>query len=151
MGLTAFLQGTLDLVFFGLFDIIMAIVLSPEQKAAAMKMAGADLQFLLDRKMVPEDMQAVLYHIGVVTVEAFAVLAKNQGELEEILETNFGVDMKKLEDKVKAGRVVTAWLAAKARATKQADLEGDCEVRRVPKDMSVTDLSAMRAAFERKY
>ena len=127
------------------------ITLTDVQKEAAMKVASSDLLFLFDRKQVPEDVQAVFYHIGVTSVEALAVLVKSQEELEELLGTYFGMDMKNLVDKVKSGKVVTAWLASKARAAKQADMEGDCEVRKVPKDMSVGDMAAMRNAFERKF
>jgi len=125
--------------------------LTPDQKAAAMKAAASDLAFLFDRKQVPEDVQAVFYHIGVTTVEAFSVLVKDQAEIEEMLGTHFGLDMKNLLDKVKAGKVITAWLAAKARSAKQVEVEGDCEARRVPKDLPVGDMAAMRIAYEKKY
>ena len=136
-------------VFVYLF-VMAAIVLSAEQKEAALKSASSDLAFLFDRKQVPEELQAVFYHIGVTNVEGFAVLAKNQEDLEELLGTHFGLDVKSLPDRIKASKVITAWLAAKARASKQAETEGDCEVRRVPKDTSVGDMAAMRTAFERK-
>jgi len=127
------------------------ISLTDAQKEIALKSAASDLQFLFDRKQVPEDVQAVFYHIGVTSVEALAVLVKNQDELEGMLGTYFGFDLKELPDKVKAGKVVSAWLAAKVRAAKQADMEGDCEARRVPKDMPSSDMTAMRRSYEKKY
>jgi len=143
----------LQLAVSHLFDFVMAsvITLTDAQKEAAMKVASSDLQFLFDRKQVSEEVQAVFYHIGVTTVEAFAVLVKNQDELEEMLGNYFGLNLKDLPDKVKSGKVVAAWMAAKVRAAKQADMEGDCEARRVPKDVPSSDMTAMRRSYEKKY
>ena len=64
-------KAPLLLQFFHVFG--MAIVITADEKAAAFKGAGADLVFLMDKKQVDEDTQAKLYHIGVTTVEQFAV------------------------------------------------------------------------------
>ena len=47
--------------------------------------------------------------------------------------------------------MVVAWISAKARATKQAELDGECEARKVPKDIGTSDISAMRKAFEKAW
>ena len=130
---------------------IMAIVISADQKTAAFTSAGSDLVFLMDKKQVDEDIQAKFYHIGVTTVELFAVVAKYQADLENVLKESFELDPKDLPSRIKAGKVVVAWLAAKARATKQADLDGECEARKVPKDIGTSDVAAMRKAFEKAW
>ena len=107
--------------------------------------------FLFDKKQVDEDTQAKFFHIGVTTVEQFAVIAKDQADLEALLKENFELDAKDLPSRVRAGRVTVAWIAAKARAGKQADLDGECEARKVPKDIGTSDVSAMRKAFEKAW
>ena len=130
---------------------LMAITISAVQKAAAFTMAGADIIFLMDKKGVDEDVQAKFYHIGVTSVELFAVVAKDQADLEGILKDNFELDPADLMNRVKAGKVVVAWMAARARATKQAELDGECEARKVPKDIGASDVSAMRNSFEKAW
>ena len=93
------------------------IVIDAEQKAAAIAKAGADLTFLLDRKQVGIDFQAKLFHIGVTSVELFSVFAKNQEELEGLPKEHFGLDPKKIEHRIAAGRVIVAWMAANIRTT----------------------------------
>ena len=71
----------------------MPIVINAEQQAAALKTASSDLAFLFDRKLVDEETQAKFYHLGVTTVELFAVLVKDQAELEKVLGEDFGIDV----------------------------------------------------------
>ena len=101
----------------------MAILITALEKDAAMKAGGADLLFLFDKKQVDEVTQAKFFHIGVTSVEQFAVIAKDQADLEAVLKENFELDPKDLPSRIRAGRVTVAWLAAKARASKQADLD----------------------------
>ena len=129
----------------------MAITITAEEKTHALLLGGADLVFLFDKKLVDEDIQAKMFHIGVTTVEQFAVLAKDQADLEEVLKVNFELDPKDLPSRIRAGRVTVAWLAAKARASKQADLDGECEARRVPKDIGTSDVAAIRRSFEKAW
>ena len=129
----------------------MAITLTATEKQDALRAGGADLVFLFDKKLVDEDTQAKMFHIGVTTVEQFAVLAKDQADLEDVLKVSFELDPKDLTSRVKAGRVTVAWLTAKSRAAKQADLDGECEARKVPKDIGTSDVSAMRKAFEKAW
>jgi hypothetical protein len=138
-------------VVFYFYRLAMAITIDAVQKALAFTKAGANIIFLMDKKGVDEDVQAKLYHIGVVSVELFSVFAKDQADLEDILKDNFGLDPTDLMSRVPASKVVVAWMAAKARATKQAELDGECEARKVPKDIGTSDITAMRKAFEKAW
>ena len=109
------------------------------------------MSFLFDRKGVDEDFAVKLYSIGITSVELFAVFAKDQADLEATLKTHFEVDTDDITARVVASKIVVAWLAAKTRAQKQSEQDGDCEVRRVPKDIPVTAVDAMYDAFEKKY
>ena len=124
------------------------IAVSASEKVEALKNASSDLQFMFDKKGVDEDTRIRFYHIGVTSVELLSVVAKDQGDLEALLETNFGLDPKDLPSRIKASKVVTAWMAAKTRSAKQAELDGECEARKIPKDIGTSDIAAMRKAFE---
>ena len=127
----------------------MAIVIDAGQREAAFKAAGSDLLFLLDRKQVDSEFQAKLFHIGVTSVELLSVFAKNQDDLEELLKKHFGLDPENIMHRVSVGRIVVAWMAAKTRSTKQAELDGECEARKVPKDIGMSDVASMRTSFEK--
>ena len=133
------------------FLVLMAITVQAADKESMLAKAGADLRFLFDRKGVDEDFAVKLYSIGITSVELFAVFAKDQADLEAILKTHFEVDTNDITARVVASKIVVTWLAAKTRAQKQSDQDGDCEVRRVPKDIPVTAVNATNDAFEKKY
>ena len=81
----------------------MAIAISDEQRTLAFQKAGSDIIFLMDRKQVDADFQAKLYHIGVISVELFAVFAKSQDVLEGLLKDHFELDPKDLKHRVSVG------------------------------------------------
>ena len=56
-----------------------------------------------------------------------------------------------MASRIKASKVITAWIAAKTRSTKQAELDGECEARKIPKDIGTSDVAAMRKAFEKAW
>ena len=116
--------------------------------AAVLATAGADIRFLFDRKGVDAGFAVKLYSIGITSVELFAVFAKDQGDLEDILKRNFDIDSADILSRVNISKIVVAWLAAKTRAQKQTEQDGDCEVRRVPRDIPLTSVAAMYSAFE---
>ena len=118
---------------FPLLAMATPIVINRVQAAAAVASAGADLTFLLDRKQVDMQFQEKLYHLGVTSVELFAVFAKDQDEPEGLLKDHLQIDPKKLDTRVVAGRIIVAWMAARTRLTKQAELDGECEARKVPR------------------
>jgi hypothetical protein len=116
--------------------------------AAVLATAGADIRFLFDRKGVDAGFAVKLYSIGITSVELFAVFAKDQGDLEDILKRNFDIDPADIFSRVKISKIVVAWLSAKTRAQRQTEQDGDCEVRRVPRDIPLTSVAAMYSAFE---
>ena len=127
------------------------IVLTADEVTEALKKGASDLKFLFDRKGVPESFAAKLYHIGVTTVELFSAFAKDQADLEVLLKDHFGIDAADLPSRVEAVKITVAWQAARARSQKQADQGGDCEVRRIPKDIPRAVSAGMREAFERTH
>jgi hypothetical protein len=130
----------------------MAVIITAAQKTAAFLTASSDLKFLLDREGVDEDFQAKLYHVGVANVKQFAAFAKDRADLKKITRESFEIDADAdIQSRVKVSRIVVAWDVAKARSAKQAEIEGESQCRRVPKDIGASDFQAMREAFETRW
>ena len=70
-----------------------------------------------------------------------------------MLKDEFGLDSKAggLAVKAKVSSVLVAWAAAKKRAEKQADVDGEREARNEPKPIAVGDMHAMKKAFETRF
>ena len=129
----------------------MAISVASADVSRIMESAGADIKFLFDRKGVDKDFAVKLYSIGVISVELFAVFAKDQTDMEEILKNHFNIDTVDIMSRVKASKIFIALQAAKTRALKQTEQDGDCEVRRVPKDIPLSSVAAMHGEFEKAH
>jgi hypothetical protein len=130
----------------------MAIVVPELEKANLIEQAGSDLKFLLDREGVDIDLQVKLFFIGVSSVKQFAAFAEDKADLRKSLKVNFEVDPDTdIRSRVAIAKVLVAWDAARARAAKIAEAEGDAQARNVPKEVGSSDHHAMRKAFELKY
>ena len=129
----------------------MAIKVATSDVARILESAGADIKFLFDRKGVDSVFAVKLYSIGVVSVELFAVFAKDQADMEDILKKHFDIDTADIMSRVKAGKIFVALQAAKTRTLKQTEQDGDCEVRRVPKDIPLSSVAAMHGEFEKAH
>ena len=66
--------------------------LSPEEQELAMKRAGADLSFLLDREGIDRADQAMLYHVDGTTVSRLAAFASDAADLKATLKRAFDMD-----------------------------------------------------------
>jgi len=141
----------LSIVYIAHHSDEMPITVAPEHKAPLLEQASADIRALFDRKSVDEDFAVKLYSIGINTVELFATFAKDLDDLQELLKAHFDIDAADILQRVKLSRINVAWQTAKARAAKQTEQDGDCDIRRVPKDITHSSTKAMRATFEKNF
>ena len=96
--------------------------LNEAEKTAALNSATSDLKFLLDREGISQDVQLAFYHGGVSNVRQFAAFASDVNDLRETLKSVFGLDPgSSLKVRILVSKVVVAWEAAKARASKMAE------------------------------
>jgi len=110
---------------------------------------GSDLIHLFDTSRVSEDIQRAFYEAGVGNVKEFGAMFESTAHLRELLASEFKLDEKSsLAARVKVSKVVVAWEAARVRKTKQAELDGEAEIREQPKKVCLPDYFAMRAAYE---
>ena len=132
--------GFLPPISFVVFDGMALPALNAVKKKAALEATSSDLKFLMDRESVPQDVQLALFHSGVSSVRQFAAFASDSGDLRETLKTAFGLDpAADLKTRLLVSKVVVAWEAVKARASKMAEAEGESELRREPKPLRASD------------
>ena len=128
-----------------------AIVLTAEEKAAALQRAGADLKYLLDRQEIAETNQAILYHVGVTSIEKFANLARDKDDLVEVLKTHLGLDREaSLEKRVEVAAFVCAHTNAQTRVAKPAEVEAEYDSREWTKPVVASEWMAMKSALEKR-
>ena len=125
----------------------------PQRLSAMALELSSELSFMLEREGVDNTIQDKLREAGIVTVAKFAAIVDTQVELRELLKDEFGLDSKAggLAVKAKVSSVLVAWAAAKKRAEKQADVDGEREARNEPKPIAVGDMHAMKKAFETRF
>ena len=116
-----------------------------------MDAAMPDLKFLLDREGVTAEVQAKIFHAGIINIRQFAALVQDTEELRKCLKDDFGLDATNLAGKALASTVAVARETAKVRAAKVAEVEAECEVRQEPKPVRGNDYQNMKEAYEKKY
>jgi len=111
-------------------------------------MATPELRFLMDREMVPIDLQNQFHDAGITSVPQFAAFVPNSDELRKSLKEDFGIDPSTgLPAKIAASKVIVAWEAARVRSTKLAEAEADAEIRQEPKPVRGNDFKIMTLAY----
>ena len=125
------------------------LVLSDDEKAAALKKGSSDLRFLFSRNEVNEDVVAKWLHAGVVTLEKFANIAKSPEDLADVLKDHIGVDASRtLEERVTTAAVTCAWSNARTRVSRAAELEAEVDAREWKKPLVQSEWLAMKAGLE---
>ena len=141
------------LLLLPLLGRIMApIELTILQQEAAMAKGSSDLKYLFARENIEENIQAVFFHIGIVTTSNFASFAESQTDLKLVLKESVDLDSAvALEQRVKIASIVTAWDLARKRTDKQAELEGDYDSKKLVKPLPMSEYSGMLAGFRNRW
>lgn len=127
----------------------MPITLTPAEKAAALLKGSSDLSFLLGAESVDELLQAKLFHIGVLTIPQFSVLASDEKELRTLLKDEFEVDKDaSLEQRVQSGNFLIAFQRAQSRTTKESELEAEYTAKRMTRPLKTSEYAGMRSSWE---
>ena len=128
------------------------IVLSAAEREAALLKPGSDIQFLFEKQEVPEDIQAIFYHVGITTIQKLASFADNVADLKQVLKDDFDLDSaRNIQSRVQVGSCCCAYSIAVQRAGKQAEIEGELDAKRVAKPLPASDFTAMRRTWEAKW
>ena len=124
-------------------------VLSDDEKKAAMAKGGADLKYLFGRNDVSKEVQAIWFHVGVTTLEKFANIAKDEKDLLTVLKDHIGVDQDaSLEQRVQAASLTCAWMNARTRVQRSAEVEAEMDTNEWRKPIVASEWLAMKAGLE---
>ena len=130
----------------------MAINLTVDERAAAMKAASSELRFLLDKEEISEDLQAKLYHIGITTLARFAAMASGVPDLRDFLRDSLALDTAAgLPARLAVTKFIVAFTTASTRVEKRLEVEAEREARRITRHVPTTVMSAMRSAYEAQF
>ena len=131
--------------------VMPEVVLDADQEEAALKKGGADLQFLLAKQEVSKKSQAVLYHVGVTTVEKFANLASGRDDLVKVLKEYLNLDQdESLAKRVEVAGLLCAHANAQTRTQKAAEVEAEYDSKEWAKPVVPGEWQAMKTALEKR-
>ena len=130
----------------------MSVVLTAAEKLAALELGSSDLKFLLEKQDVDNDLQALLYHVGVRTIPVLATFASSVAELKTIVKDEFGVDPSaSIQSRVRVANLLVAWEKATTRTKKQSEIEGELQSKNLIKPMANSEYTAMIQSWEKKF
>ena len=122
--------------------------LSAEQEAAGLKKLEKDAACILDDKGVPAAVQGRLGHIGVTSLDVFAVIEDTSAGVRQWLVDVLGLDPDAdLESRTNIAKVIAAWQASKKRVSTQDSLEAEQRSSKIPKTIMKGKHVEMRAAY----
>ena len=129
-----------------------AAQLTAVQVEEALKKGSSELKYLMTNSGMETLTQAKFFHVNIVSLDLFAMVAEKDDELREILKTEMGLDpAASLAARVEVARVIVAHNKARARFTETAKYEGEMSARQMPKALPKSEYLAMKEAWERKW
>ena len=128
------------------------LVLSAPEEEAALKKADTELAFAFERNDVDRKALALFVHSGIDNMTKFASIAKDGTDLKDLMLTEFGYDEKaSLADRVRITNIIITFDMAKTRVSERNKLEGELTAKQMTKPLAMSEHTAMKAAWERRY
>ena len=128
------------------------LVLTQDEAAAAMLLGSSELKFLLGKEQVSESTQAKLFHSGITTIPMLGTIAENLTDFKAMIRTEFGIDPSaSMPMRIETARMVLVYNSAMVRTEKKVEMDGELEARHLPKQLSKTEFTSMKEAWENKY
>ena len=128
------------------------IVLSNDEKQAAMDAASSELKFLLGKEGIQLGTQARLFHCGATTLSKFGAFFADEKDLREVAKEELGIDAAaSLRDRAELAGLIVCYNQAKTRTAEVSKFIGELDARQQAKPIIGTEFLAMRTAFEQKY
>jgi hypothetical protein len=125
------------------------IVLSREEKAAAMAAASSDLRFHFAELNIPEDVQAAIFHKGFVSLRLYSGLDETRVEVRAALQAEIGiVHTESNENRRTVALLLSAWEASRTQVEAEDKYRVECRVGLATKPVQVTELAAMKKVVE---
>lgn len=130
----------------------MAVTITAAEQAAALEKASADLKFLLSKEGVSILNQAKIFHVGIINMQLFSTCVSDEKDLRDMLKTNLELDpTADIGHRVQVAAFTCAYLSARVRREKQAEVDAEMQSRQMIKSLPKSDYLAMRIAYEGKF
>ena len=128
------------------------IVLTADEARDALLLGSSDLKFLLEKHNVDNDIQALLFHVGIRSIPVLATFATTTPELKDIVRDDFGVDSAaSIQNRVRVANLLVAWETATTRTRKQSEIEGELQSKNLIKPMANSEYTSMIQAWEKRF
>ncbi len=119
------------------------VEISEEQRAAGLAGLTSELSYLLEEKMVDQQVRGLLGHFQIVNTEVLSAVATDETSFRRMVKNDLGLDPEEgIDARIKTAHLVNAWRAARERIQRQetADAEARAEgrPRELPRQAQVT-------------
>jgi hypothetical protein len=112
----------------------------------------SSLKFLLEEKGVPDAVQDLIARAGTLTMALFALIEDTRAGLRTMMKDEWGMDpATDPAHRVSQATVIDAWETACIRLVKEREETAKAHATRLPRQMTGTELLAMRRAFENRH
>ena len=123
--------------------------LSPEERAQAAGMVGADVKWVFSQKKVPMEWQVVLAFRGFGSIDGILGLGEDRAEVRATLKTGFGLDpVDSLETRLGVSTVLATWQAAQTFVKSEDQALVEARVAQITRPTDLIQHKAMRTAVE---
>ncbi len=119
------------------------VEISEEQRAAGLAGLSSELSYLLEEKLVDQQVRGLLGHFQIVNTEILSAVATDEASFRRMVKNDLGLDPEEgIDSRIKSAHLVNAWRAARERLQRQeaADAEARAEgrPRELPRQTQVT-------------
>ena len=137
--------------FFAIFAVCAMSLLSltADQKTAAMDAAGADIKYHLAEAGVPEDVQALLFHKGFISLRLFSGLDETRADVRAALATEIGLKHDAdTASRLTVARILGAWESSRLQVQAEEKMRVESRMGQMPRIVQLSEHAAMRKAVE---
>jgi len=126
------------------------IVLTSDQKDAGMKALEPALRLLLAERKVPGEVQEVLGHYGITSIEVFAKVESDESAVRRWIKdpNGLGLDAPGTESRVTVSTLLVVWDACRDRVARRSALEAEHRAAGRAPGVMKGDLLSVRRAYE---
>ena len=130
----------------------MAVALTPAETTAAMAAGTSELKYAFARDGVSERIQAIFFHVGVVTLARLSTFATTDAEIRQVLKDNMGLDADtSLTARAEVSGILCCFRSAGTRTTEMSKQLGVMDAMQQSKPLMGSDYLIMRNAYEALY
>lgn len=123
--------------------------LTADEQTAAMDAAGADIKYHLAEAGVPEDVQALLFHKGFISLRLFSGLDETRADVRAALATEIGLKHDAdSASRLTVARILGAWESSRLQVQAEEKMRVESRLGQMPRIVQLSEHAAMRKAVE---